>query len=90
MDSSPRPGDTSAGTEQGQQDEHERRQRGERSSGEKRNARLIRERREIIDTREAHHLPPVGRVHGPRVRAHGLGGAFEKPSAESMPERNLR
>ena len=78
------------GAEQRQDHEHERRHRRERAGGEKRDARLIREGREIVDAGEAHHLPPVGRVLGPRVRADGFGGAFEKPAAESLLEGNGR
>ena len=76
------------GAEQRQDDEHERRDRRERSGGQERDARLIGERREIVDAGEAHHLPPVGGVPGARVRAHRLGGAFEKPGAELLLEGN--
>ena len=52
-------------------DEHERRHRRERAGGEKRDARLIGERGEIVDAREAHDLPPVGRVRASCVGSDG-------------------
>jgi hypothetical protein len=78
------------GSEQRQDHEHQRRHRRERSCCQKRDARLIRERREIVDTGEAHHLPPVGGVPGPRVRTDRFGPALEKPAVESSLDRNCR
>ena len=66
--------------------EHERRDWRERAGGEKRDAGLVGERREIVDTREAHDLPPLGGVHRPGVRADRLKDpALEKPAVEPLP-----
>ena len=54
--------------EQRQQDEHERRERREEPGGEERDARLIAERREVVDAGEAHDLPPGGLVVAARAR----------------------
>ena len=54
---------------------------GERKpGGEKRDPGLVAERREVVDARQAHHLPPGGLVGG-RL-ALGRADALEKPTAE--------
>jgi hypothetical protein len=62
-----------------QQDEHQRRHRRERPGGHERDAGLIRQRREIVDAGEAHHLPPGGGVGRPHVRPDRRFVAFVEP-----------
>ena len=50
------------GAEQGQGDEDERRERRQDAGREERDARLVAERREVVDPGEAHDLPPGGGV----------------------------
>jgi hypothetical protein len=58
--------------EQGQQDQYERRDRGEVAGSEERDAGLIREGGEVVDAGEAHDTPPRRGVRGLRVRADGF------------------
>src|SRR5581483_11500531 len=55
--------------------------------GEKRDARLIRERREIVHAGEAHDPPPLGHVSGARVRPDGVDRPFEEPVGEALLDR---
>ena len=63
-----------------QDDENQRRDGRERAGREKRDARLVSERREVIDARQAHHLPPRRLMNRRRVRPlGGLSHSLEKP-----------
>ena len=68
--------------EERQQDEDERGDGREGAGGDERDARLVAERREVVDAREAHDLPPRGLVHVLGVRALGLAKALEEPAIE--------
>ena len=69
--------------DQREQDEHERRERGEQSGGREGDARLICERREVIDAGEAHDFPPRRLVRRGRVRPLGnLTHALKEPVAK--------
>ena len=61
--------------------------RREQAGGEKRDAGLIAERREVVDAGEAHDLPPGGLVA--RVLACGPGGS-RTPSRNHRVNRLLR
>ena len=50
--------------EQRDQHQHQRRDRRKRPGGERGDARLVAERREVVDAGEAHHLPPGVGVSG--------------------------
>ena len=54
-------------------DQNQRRDGRERAGREKRDARLISERREVVDAGEAHHLPPRRLVDRRRMRPLGAG-----------------
>ena len=70
--------------EQRQEHEHERRQRRDDAGGEKRDAWLIPERREVVDAGETHHLPPGRLVWVPRVWPLGLAETLEEPGPEPV------
>src|SRR5207249_3972483 len=55
--------------EERQQDEHQRRERRQQTCCKKRDTGLIAERREVIDARETHDLPPRRLVLGACDRA---------------------
>ena len=61
--------------EQRQQHEDERRERREGAGGEERDAGLVAERREVVDARQAHDLPPGGRMS----RAGGRSARLDQP-----------
>ena len=68
-------------------DQHERGHRRKGAGGQKRDARLIRQRRKIVDAGEAHDLPPRGRVRASRVRPdRWFGRLLEKPVGEALLE----
>ena len=58
------------------QHEDQRGNRRERAGGEKRDAGLIRQRRKVVDARQAHHLPPGGSMRG--------RGREVRPAARSL------
>ena len=76
--------------EQGQGDQHEGRDRGEQAGGERGDAGLVAERGEVVDTGQAHHLPPAMRLlrpFRPGVGAELIGrllGIGQQPGAEPV------
>ena len=67
------------GAEQGDQNQNQRGQRGEQAGGQKGDAGLVAERREVVDAGEAHHAPPgVFRLRRCRAR---LWEAGDRPAA---------
>ena len=65
-------------------------ERREKAGGEKGDARLVAERREVVDAREAHHLPPGGLVNVPDLCADRLAKALEEPAIEPNPGTRRR
>ena len=67
--------------EQRQRDHDRGRERRQEPGGDERDARLVPERREVVNARQAHDLPPVGLVVRAGVRAVGLAQPLEEPDA---------
>ena len=72
--------------EQRQQHQDERGDGREEAGGEKRDAGLVGEGREVVDARQAHDAPPRGRVSRLGVRADGFVVTLEKPDFEAVLE----
>src|SRR5688572_27864321 len=81
-------GDTSVHrqrTEEGHEHQDQGRHRGERRGGERGDARLVPKGREVIDARQAHHLPPGVLVDTMLRRVRTLeviGSVVEEPAAD--------
>jgi hypothetical protein len=71
------------GAEEREQYENKGGDGGQGVRGQEGNARLIAERREIVDAGETHHLPPRGLMNRVGVGPGGLAQAFEKPEFET-------
>ena len=73
------------GSEQGQQNEDQRRDRGQDTGGRKCNPRLVAKRRKIIDARQAHYLPPGVFVmdSGLLMRGFRLPDAMHQPTLQA-------
>ena len=63
--------------------ENERGKRREQAGGNERDARLVAQRREVVDAGEAHDLPPRRRVGGAHLRPDLTVVAFVEPVVQS-------
>ena len=78
------------GAQQREQDEHDRGERGEQAGGERGDAGLVAQRREVVDAGQAHDLPPgvplvlgLGDLAGAEVVALLVDQALQEPRPEA-------